>query len=65
MSVDAFFIRLSRTAIFDDTFAPPMIAVIGFSGFVTIGWIYLTSFSIKNPPTDGTGINLEIEAVEA
>ena len=65
MSVEAFFMRLSRTAIFEETFAPPMIAVIGFSGFVTIGWMYLTSFSIKNPPTDGTGMNFAIEAVEA
>ena len=65
ISADAFFKRLSRTAILEETFAPPIIAIIGLGGFVTIGSIYLTSFSIRKPPTGFSLINFAIVAVEA
>ena len=64
-STDAFFSRLSRTAILEDTFAPPIIATWGLGGFVTIGSMYFTSFSIKKPPTGCSFMNLAIVAVEA
>ena len=39
--------------IFEDTFAPPMIATNGFSGFCSNGWKKRTSFSISIPAADG------------
>ena len=64
MRAEAFLSKLSRTAIFEETFAPPIIAIMGFGGFETIGSKYCTSFSMRKPPTF-ISINCAIVAVEA
>ena len=46
--------RLSSTAILVETFAPPMIARNGFSGFSKTPPRNLISFSIRNPATAGS-----------
>jgi len=64
IKAEAFFSRFSRTPIFDDTFAPPIIATIGLGGLWSMGSRFATSFSINSPPT-AVGTNLAIVAVLA